>query len=260
MIRPYDIEIDGCYQRDLDEPRMQQMVKAFDDRLLGVPVVSLRSNSVIAGVDGQHRIAMLRAKGLGDVPIMCEVWEGLSLKEEAQMFVDLQAFRKAIGALDLHRANVCGQDPTALQIERIVAKLGLKIGAGKSSGQICAVKQCRDVHMRFSNLETVLTILMAWAAEDANAYDGFLIKALGVYLHQADRVNVSRLIQQLKRSGRGPKDVVGMIKTLRGSHSLTTPAAMYATFDVIYGSDRQRKAAKTKSATNGKSNGAVARA
>lgn len=180
QIKPCDVIIDPSYQRDFDEKRSQAMASNIDMDRIGVPVVSIRRDGSIAGVDGQHRVRALCIAGLGDVPVLCEAHEGLTIKQEATLFLKLNAGRLAVRAYDKFRARLTAKERVAIDINKIVEAAGLKVAKASGTKYVCAVQAMESVYHR-SNLSRTLKTLSAWCDNDSRVFDGELIKSVGAF-------------------------------------------------------------------------------
>lgn len=138
-VRVKDITLDARYQRDLDQKRAASMAKSIDLARIGVPVAVRRKDGKLVVVDGQHRVSALMQAGMGAEQILVEIHEGLTLQEEATLFLKLNDGRKAVGAYDKFRAELVAKDTTALEIERILASVGLRLARAPGSKSICAI-------------------------------------------------------------------------------------------------------------------------
>jgi hypothetical protein len=90
---------DPTYQRDLDTRRAVEMAGTFDRRLLGVLDVSRRDDGRYAILDGQHRHATVVAV-TPLAHVVCNVYEGLTVEDEARLFHELNQKRKALSWWD----------------------------------------------------------------------------------------------------------------------------------------------------------------
>src|SRR5688572_29248244 len=87
------LKVRSIYQRPLDERRVKKMTDAFDENLIGALEVSFADGQFWV-VDGQHRLALLRAKGIKTVNAV--IHYGLSLEEEANLFGRLNSQRRPV--------------------------------------------------------------------------------------------------------------------------------------------------------------------
>lgn len=131
-IRPIDVTVEQRAQRKLDPRRVNLIVGKFQADSIGTPAVSRRSDGTIVAVDGQHRMAALVAKGLGEIPIPCQVYEGLTVAQEAALFRRLND-SKNITTADSFRIAVTEGDPVAIAAERRLRVLGWSMHPGRKN-------------------------------------------------------------------------------------------------------------------------------
>jgi hypothetical protein len=233
-----DLLIDPAYQRELDEPRVDAMAKKFDESRIGVPVVSLRKDGKFYVLDGQHRSESARRAGLGDLKIMCEVHNGLSQAEEAELFLKLNNGRKTVQAFDKYRARMTANDPVAVEFTRIVNSLGLRIGQGQGKNTINAVLAIESAHRRNRNLELTLSVLKRWGGGGQDFFEGALLKDMSCFLADYSECDVQWLVDKLARVDVGRTTV--KIKALHDSIKNRRLAAN-SVFCEIYNHRRGKK-------------------
>lgn len=208
-----DIGIDYSYQRELDESRVNAMAKAFDESRIGVPVVSIRKDGSYVVLDAQHRLEAMRRAGHQNMKVMCEVHNGLSLKDEATLYLKLNGGRKAVGTHDRYKARLTAHEPIAIEFTKIVESLGLRLGRVGGKATICAIHSIETVHRRRGNLEITLSVLKRWGAGDIAAFDGELIKDMsGFLLNRKEEIDTNDLVSRLNRID--PGHVLRKIKAM----------------------------------------------
>lgn len=172
--------IDPAYQRDLDEKRVARIAEDFNPALLGALEVSHR-NGKHAVFDGQHRLAALRAREAKDAP--CLVHEGLSVPDEAMLFVKLQTQRKALTPRDRFRARLTAGEEQAHEILECVERHGYKINGGShaTACEIGAVTALDHVYMRggVDLLDKTFDLLKIWQGEPKSV-DSAIIEGMAV--------------------------------------------------------------------------------
>lgn len=129
-IHPADVTTDRRAQRGLDPRRVAGMVGNFRPASFGVPSVSLHADGTISVIDGQHRFAALCEMGRGGVSIDCQVYEGLTLAEEAELFKQLND-SKNLTPSDLFRISVTAGDPVAKAANKALELRGWTAERGK---------------------------------------------------------------------------------------------------------------------------------
>ncbi len=222
-----ECKFDPAYQRELDEKRAGSIGEAFSPKLFGVPVLSKRSNGDLFVVDGQHRVVGGRKAGLDGKEFLFQVISGLSLQQEAALFVELQRERVAVRAYDNYRARLVAADPTIVEIEHIVTKARLRTGKAPAPHVVCAVKALEAVHDRFANLPVVLPVLRQWSDDlggSPTAFDGHIIRHVSRFLYEFPSAVPETLAAKLTVYG-VPERLLGTIKRNHDSFGHGEPIA-----------------------------------
>lgn len=210
------LEVDPAVQRTLDRGWVREHAQDFDPELFGEVVVSLRQGRYLV-VDGQHRTEMLRALGWDDQKIPVLLYEGLTLAEEAELFLGL-ADRKAIRTFDKFRIRITSGDRAACEVQRIVRACGLALDQQRKEGAIGAVvalervfKGCGLAKKETPELLTgTLKLLKAAWGPSPDAFEGALIHGAGLVLFRyADKIDAASLAQKLAKFRGGPAGLIG---------------------------------------------------
>ncbi len=196
QLRVKSILSDQRFQREVDLKRMEAMSKSLDWTVVGCPVVSERCDGKHYAVDGQHRIGAIDLAGQGDRELLCEVFTGLTLDEEAGLYRRLNRNRVAIATHDDFKAALVEGDKTAVEVNGIVTEAGLKIGKSTGSRSVCAVRSLVFVHARKKTLAKTLEVLTAWS-DDPGTYEGTLIRAIGGFLAHYPQASTRELTRKL---------------------------------------------------------------
>lgn len=234
-----EISIDTSYQRDLDESRVNAMSGDFDESRIGVPVLSLRKDGSFVVLDGQHRLEAMRRASLLDTKVLCEVHNGLSVAEEAALFLKLNNGRKPVRVFDKYKARLVAKEPVSIEFTRIASGLGLRIGAAPGKNTVCAIQSVESVHKRNKNLEITLSILKKWGAGESAVFDGELIKDVSRFLVDHEDVDVNELAAKLARID--PGHVLRRIKALFEVLNRNRAVAANSVFREIYNHRRPKK-------------------
>ena len=120
------------YQRVINLERIKKMVGDWQPQSVMTPEVSLRDGTYWL-IDGNHRrVAAMR---LGLTHLHCKVHTGLTIQEEAKMFVTMNGKRTAPTIGDLFKAELAYHDATAVALKNTIENecgLQLKLN-GKST-------------------------------------------------------------------------------------------------------------------------------
>jgi hypothetical protein len=222
------------------------MARNINMNRIGVPVVSRREDGSMVALDGQHRLYALRLAN-HDEPLLCDVQEGLTLADEAELFILLQADRKAVRVYDKFKARLVAKDPIALEVQKLVVASGLRIAKAAGPNCVCAIKSVESAHAKYNNLPRVLSILLKWSDGDGSAFDGHLILDLGHFLSEYPKIDVERFIKQL--ASWSPERVLSKIRRVQGNvDDLARTEAATRVFRDIYNHRARVKLATKKAA------------
>ena len=133
-------------QRDLNQARVDRIAAEFDPEQIGTPTLNLRDGHWYI-VDGQHRVQALIQMGWEDQQIQCWTYEGLTIEDEADMFLRLndtlqvRAFAKFKVAVTAGRAE-------QVEIDQMVRTQGLVVSEEAVPGAVRAVATLERVYRR----------------------------------------------------------------------------------------------------------------
>jgi len=134
------LTIDPRVQRAVDPRRVKKIADDWDDLMVGVLTVSHRRGFVIVNdqpvgqereefivLDGQTRLEAFRLvcndDSITTAPLTCQVYGGLTLQEEAQIFLRHND-RRAVTPRDRFRLAVVAGEEWALDIQDIALRTG----------------------------------------------------------------------------------------------------------------------------------------
>lgn len=227
-LKPNQTTVDHRYQRELDVKRAQKMSEGFSIELVGVPVVSKRDDGTYVRIDGQHRLAAMVAAGLGDIAIEMQVFEGLTLQQESELFLRLNGGRKAVGAIDKYKARIEARDPVALEIHGILKKHGCRVGFGRGKGLISAVQAVEYAYHK-GNLNRVVYVLGSWMDRDSAGFDGSFIRGVSLFLATYPDADTDLLIRKLSTAS--PKPLLRKMQN-ESRQSTPTQGAVYVLLEI----------------------------
>jgi hypothetical protein len=186
-----DLRMDWSYQRPTSGTRVRRIVREFDVRRLGVITVSRRDDGEQFVVDGSHRVAVLKAMGERD-EILADVWDGLSVRDEAELFTLTNGDQKKPTAVENFRAQVVAEYAPAVIVNACMV-------AADWTGIRCvaAMVSAIEAGMDPTALETALKILKP--ARDNYTKTGTVLMGLAMLLDRipAETVNGPRMTDKV---------------------------------------------------------------
>lgn len=200
-----DIKLDSKYQRVLHQEKVAKMVRNFMPEAFGVLIVSYRAGDGYYVLDGQHRIAAAKLKGIIEVP--CRVLHGLSVEDEAFIFNLVNAERTLISPLERFKARIVFGDQRALEIQKILADYGYKIDLEHKKNTtnypeyIWAVSTVERQYTRYGPgmLKKIMFVISnAWGGQ-TKATSGTMIEGVSLFLRENKNADLGRLVAKLKQ-------------------------------------------------------------
>jgi hypothetical protein len=234
--------VDPDVQRALDMRRVNDIAENLNFDALGTVTVSHRQNGSYHIIDGQHRVQAVRLVGGDDEKLLCRVFSGLTLAEEAEMFRLLNNTAKPQAA-DLFRVRVVEGDPDAVAIVQIIKRHGWSVGFGRE-GAIAAVAALERTYRRNPDAldHAVASITRSWG-HGTPGNDGRLVEGIGmVYARYGSAVQVADMVPRLASFAGGPGALLGRAKGLQEMIGGNQPNAVAEIVVETYNRGRRTRA------------------
>ncbi|MER7478633.1 MULTISPECIES: DUF6551 family protein [Streptomyces] len=180
-VKATDLKIEPEAQRTLNPTRAKAIAADIKPHALGSIIVSQRQNGDLYIVDGQHRREACKIAGIET--LMAEVHRGLTIQEEATLFLIKNREASKTNAHDEYRIGLTAGLPLFVDTEQVIASHSLKIGS-TSSNQIGAVQGILAITDRYGPdvLDDVLTVAEDAYGRTAETWDGIIIGGLGEFI------------------------------------------------------------------------------
>lgn len=183
-------------QREFRQHRADELVAAFNLEGMGFIVVS-KHGDVYFIIDGQHRLAALLMLGFApDDSVQCEVYEGLTDEQDAELFLERNNYLNNT-ALDKFRIGVLAKRKVEVEVDTCVRAQGLKVGRG---GGIQAVGALMDAYRRtgIEGLGKTLRIIRDSYGE--RGFEGPVIQGTALTIQRYNgRLDEDQMIRALSR-------------------------------------------------------------
>jgi len=221
----------GDYQRSVKTQKIKEMNEKFDANLLGTITVS-RRDGLLYVIDGQHRVALARIKGLK--ALMALVYEGLTYEEEAEYFNKLNGAngeKTRLTTGDIFHANVEAKDEGAVEIKNMIEKVGFKIAKANGKNIITAVGEVQKIYNKFGGqhlFESLALIKETWngetyslnnlmlrgVSEFLKIYSKELDFSTQTFVKQLSKIKPIKLVREMKADTTTDKSAVKAMNTL----------------------------------------------
>lgn len=238
-----DIQVSERAQREFREYRVNSLVANFDPALIGHPSVSFRGGHYF-NVDGQHRVAALIAwlgEGWQSQTIECNVYEGLSEAQEADLFLSLNDTLH-VGIHDKFSVAVVAGRKVECEVKRTVESEGLVIARGKTPGSISAVGTLLKIFKRSNSANLARTLRIARDAYGDAGMDSYTLDGLA---HLCQRYNgalkEAYAVEKLASARGGVKGLSNRAQQLKLKTGNSMPICVAAAAVDIINAGRRKK-------------------
>jgi hypothetical protein len=191
-------------QRRLDMARARGYATNFDFDKFGLPLLNHR-DSVYWIVDGQHRIEAMKIAECGHLEIECEVYEGLTDRQMADLFLGRNNRVRVSNYTNFLVACTAGYERES-EVRRLVESNRLKISRRQEVGCIGAVSSLLRVYDAYGSivLGQVLRTIRDAFASDAAAFHNNVIVGLGLVFNRYNgKTQEKELIASLSKVQHG---------------------------------------------------------
>jgi hypothetical protein len=202
-----EMKVAEAAQRDYRPYRVKELITDFNPEQMGYPTVSHRQDGSWHVIDGQHRIRALQEWLGGDghwesQHIQCQVYDNLSLQEEAEMFLLLNDVL-SVSTYDKFMIGVTAGRPMENEVMKIVESHHLAISRSKKEhgdvlGTIQAVSALTKTYERGGPEALGRTIRVAWEAYGQAGMDSLILSGLGLLVSRHPQVDDMDLAAKLR--------------------------------------------------------------
>lgn len=129
-------------QREEIAARTARITQDWDVEKLLPALVAKRADGRLVIIDGQHGNQACIAKEGPDFLRDTMVYEGLTIQQEAKLFLAANKRRKPVGPFDNFRVSLTAGDPIAIRVDEEARSLGndLQVVAAPSTNRVGAVQ------------------------------------------------------------------------------------------------------------------------
>lgn len=228
------LEIDVRVQREFHNAgKVEKIVREFNPSALGIIAVSRRADTSQVIIDGWHRWEAVRRLTDNTGTMTAHVFEGLSLAEEAQLFLDLNSGNQP-GVMDKFRQRLLTGDKVAVEIDKITKHYGWKIQRQQGAGTIQAISTVEQIYRHSEALEedpnvlqlVVLTLNRAWGNQKEAPHAEIMKGLAAMFSEYKDRLEVDRLAMRLSEYAGGPSVLLHDAEVIASARRMRTAMAV----------------------------------
>jgi hypothetical protein len=229
MLAVGSIATDHQVQRHQSRSHIEKIKSGYRRDGIGILTLSRREDGTLWYIDGQHRGTAMFELGLSSELVTCEVYEGLTLAQEGELFLKLNN-SKNVSIVDKFRVRVTTGDPVAVDMARIAGNHGLKITGASGEGQIAAIAAAESVYTgqvagKNGSYQAVfamtLSVLIEAFGREPDAMSGQLVRGVGLFIHKYGKVVVQNgLAKKIASHPGGAEGLIGAGKNNNFRHRL----------------------------------------
>lgn len=241
------LTIDSRVQRQegVNAGRVQKMVADWNPAAVGTITVSRRNNGALVLIDGAHRSECARLLGVSTLPAL--TYSGLTLAEEAALFVELNDFKQPSYLSRMLAGRIAG-DKTATDVLNIIERHGWTVGYSSEPGSYAAVAAAERVYRNgvgvlppgeYESLldRSVNLLTEAWRHDRESAHQ-MIVMGIGQLLARfGDGIDPASLALRLAKER--PYSLVAKAKAIQSGQGGTTPAALAKVLVGMYNARRR---------------------
>ena len=233
----------GVAQRKFSREYGDSMAGRFNPGKFGYPVVC-RTGGVDWLLDGQHRVYAIRKSGFakGEDTVECEVYEGLSESQMADMFLGRNRSR-AVTPFDRFSVSVTAGYPRENAIMEILRGVDLDVGHKQKPGTVHSVGVLIRVYERDGGevLRRVLCILRDAYAGASAAFGRLPVDGVGLAVARYDKLQDDVLVAALAKDRNGVDDLLRRAYAYRERLGRQLPQCLAAAVVDVYNERRKGK-------------------
>lgn len=133
FINVANLRVDNkMYQRPV-QSHVKKLADNWQPEKYDPLIVNYRGDGYFYIIDGQHRFEA--AKMLNINKLVCSVYVGLTIKEEATIFAEQDRYSKKLTPFDTYKANLCREEEIDTAIEKVCQKFNIKVEKGNLMNQ-----------------------------------------------------------------------------------------------------------------------------
>ena len=230
-IIPFSQLAKADYNRSISRARVNEIKKHFHADQVNPVKVSYRDGKYWI-IDGQHTsLVLYELNGLDpNTSIPCEVVNGLTDEQEADLFYRLNTSRKPLNTAEKLNSLIEARDPEALRFRSVVESHGYTIGGGRTTSLNAVTTALRIFERDGGRLSDILTLTGAcWPGNPKGAHSA-IISGIDLFLTlHGDEYKPEQFVKKL--SNVKPEHLLGDATFLykqRAEKAYTKAVCMYS--------------------------------
>lgn len=190
VMKAGELKVDPRVQRAVDETQVKRLIAEWDDDYAGALIGSQRDDGFVYLLDGYQRKTALVRAGLPDYTIPVVVHTGLTIQEEAEIFLATNRGRKNVTPYWKFHVGLAAEDPVAVAVNEVVESLGFHVAPASSEKGIGCVatlerivgKSGRSIDEQKVVLERAIAMFHeVWGNSGMDWWRGEVLEGLAIF-------------------------------------------------------------------------------
>ena len=192
------LEVSPLAQREIRPAWVAELAANLDLEQIGALTINERNGRYYI-IDGQHRAEAMRMFGFNNEKLQCFTYHGLTVEEEAEMFLKLNN-RLKVSTMDEFNIAVQAGRKDPVEINRIVNEAGLHVASG-GEGAVRAVGKLQKVYSRSGSMVLATTLAIIRDAYGTHGFSAEVIDGIGLFVDRySDQMDQDKLVKALMGS------------------------------------------------------------
>lgn len=196
-----DLYVDPSYQRELIPSWLKRIINDFDLDQTRPLILSKRTDGKLFVIDGNHtRFAMMAVNG-DDAVLPATIYEGLSVKDEAEMFAKMNSNSKKVTFNEKLRARISSGDEAAIAYINALNASGInwKYVGGGGFGPFVAHQGGMKLYETFDEKVFIEALEILKSVGDKKYLVAQVLGGICFLLTSFPNINRDRLVSTLKK-------------------------------------------------------------
>jgi len=206
MVKLSEILVDPLYQRELNQSKVEKILKHWNYDLVNAPKLSLRADGRFYVINGQHTVAALKIHEGEDTPILCKVYRGLTWEEEKDLFIQQNGITSDPTTFEKLRAEFNGGNVEIRDMVEAAAEAGVQV-TFETKGE--AFARCKAHSALLSMYKTLpradyvnalQLITAAWKGQTESYQAGFIKGMTNIFKKYKGKFRYADMVKALEKN------------------------------------------------------------
>lgn len=206
MVNPPAILVDPLYQRELNQSKVEKIVKDWNYDLVNEPKLSMRKGGSLYVFNGQHTTAAHKIHEGEDTPILCKVYRGLSWEEEKDLFIQQNGITSDPTTFEKLRAEFNAGNVEVRDMVEAAAEAGVQVTFKTKSDAFARCKAHSALMSMYKTLpradyvNALQLITAAWKGQMESYQAGFIKGMTNIFKKYKGQFRYADMVKALEKN------------------------------------------------------------